>query len=135
MSEKIKVACVQFECGNSALTDAELVNRNIEKAGELTRKAAKEGARIILLSELFERQYFCQERRYDYYEYATEILENPAVKFFSGLCRELEVVMPISIYEKDGNELYNSVVMIDADGKLLGIYRKNHIPDDHYYQE
>ncbi len=135
MSEKIKVACVQFECGNSALTDAELVNRNIEKAGELTRKAAKEGARIILLSELFERQYFCQERRYDYYGYATEILENPAVKYFSDLCRELEVVMPISIYEKDGNELYNSVVMIDADGKILGVYRKTHIPDDHFYQE
>ena len=135
MSEKIKVACVQFECGNSALTDAELVKRNIEKAGELTRKAAKEGARIILLSELFERQYFCQERRYDYYEYATEIMENPAVKYFSDLCRELSVVMPISIYEKDGNVLYNSAVMLDADGTDLGIYRKTHIPDDHYYQE
>ena len=90
MSEKIKVACVQFECGKSAETDAELVKRNIERAGELTRKAAKEGAKIVLLSELFERQYFCQERRYDYYEYATEILENPAVKYFSELCKELE---------------------------------------------
>ena len=135
MSDKIRVACIQFECGKSAETDEEMVKRNIEKAAELTRKAAKEGAKIVLLSELFERQYFCQERRYDYYGYATEILENPAVKFFSGLCRELEVVMPISIYEKDGNELYNSVVMIDADGKILGVYRKTHIPDDHFYQE
>ena len=135
MSEKIKVACVQFACGKIASSDEEQVKRNIEKAGELTRKAAEKGAKIILLSELFERKYFCQERRYDYYEYATEILDNPAVKYFNDLCRELSVVMPISIYEKDENELYNSVVMIDADGKLLGVYRKTHIPDDHYYQE
>ena len=135
MSEKIKVACVQFACGKVAETDEEQVKRNIEKAGELTREAAGDGAKIILLSELFERKYFCQERRYDYYEYATEILDNPAVKYFADLCRELSVVMPISIYEKDENELYNSVVMIDADGEILGVYRKTHIPDDHYYQE
>ena len=135
MSEKIKVACVQFDCGKVAETDEEQVKRNIEKAGELTRKAAGKGAKIILLSELFERKYFCQERRYDYYAYATEILDNPAVKYFADLCRELSVVMPISIYEKDENELYNSVVMIDADGEILGVYRKTHIPDDHYYQE
>ncbi len=135
MDNKIKVACVQFACGSVAATDDEQVKRNIEKAGQLTREAAANGAKIILLSELFERKYFCQERRYEYYEMATHILENPAVKYFQELCAELKVVMPISIYEKDGNELYNSVVMIDADGKLLGVYRKTHIPDDHYYQE
>ena len=135
MSEKIKVACVQFECGNSALTDAELVNRNIEKAGELTRKAAKEGARIILLSELFERQYFCQERRYEYYEFAKTVDQNDAVKALAPVAKERGVVLPLSIYERDGNSLYNTVVMIDADGSILGKYRKTHIPDDHFYQE
>ena len=135
MSDRIKVACIQFACGESAATDAEQVKRNIETAGRLLRQAAGSGAKIVLLSELFERKYFCQERRYDYYELASHILENPAVAYFRELCAELKVVMPVSIYEKDGNELYNSVVMIDADGKLLGVYRKTHIPDDHYYQE
>ena len=135
MSDKIKVACVQFACGAAAASDEEQVQRNIETAGRLTRQAAENGAKIVLLSELFERKYFCQERRYDYYGLATGMLENPAIKYFSALCRELEIVMPISFYEKDINEMYNSVVMIDADGKLLGLYRKTHIPDDHYYQE
>ncbi|MBO6241158.1 MAG: N-carbamoylputrescine amidase [Butyrivibrio sp.] len=135
MSDKVKVACVQFECGRKASSDEEQVKRNIEKAGELTRKAAAEGAKIILLSELFERKYFCQERCYDYYELAVPAKENPAVIYFKALCKELNVVMPISIFERDGNVFYNTVVMIDADGSDLGIYRKTHIPDDHYYQE
>ena len=135
MANRVKVACVQFECGRVAASDEEQVKRNIEKAGQLVREAAANGAQIVLLSELFERKYFCQERRYDYYEMAVEAEENPAVKYFKELCAELKVVMPISVYEKDGNVLYNSVVMIDADGKSLGVYRKTHIPDDHYYQE
>ncbi len=135
MGEKIKVACVQFACGENASSDEEQVKRNIEKAEELTRKAADKGAKIILLSELFERKYFCQERRYDYYELAKPIEENPAVLHFQKLCRELKVVMPISVFESYENTFYNTVVMIDADGKISGIYRKTHIPDDHYYQE
>ena len=135
MSDKVKVAYVQFECGRKASSDEEQVKRNIEKAGELTRKAAAEGAKIILLSELFERKYFCQESCYDYYELAVPAKENPAVIYFKALCKELNVVMPISIFERDGNVFYNTVVMIDADGSDLGIYRKTHIPDDHYYQE
>ncbi|MBQ3795221.1 MAG: N-carbamoylputrescine amidase [Butyrivibrio sp.] len=131
----VKVACIQFACGKEAESDAVQVKNNIETAKRLTREAAKNGAKIILLSELFERKYFCQERNYDYYEFATPALENQAVIEFSKLCKELSVVMPISIYERDGNVLYNSVVMLDSDGKSLGIYRKTHIPDDHYYQE
>ena len=135
MSDLVKVACIQFACGKEALSDDEQVKRNINTAGRLTREAATEGAKIILLSELFERKYFCQERRYDYYDFALPASENPAVKHFRKLCAELSLVMPVSIYERDGNMLYNSVVMIDADGTELGIYRKTHIPDDHFYQE
>ncbi|MGN1094820.1 MAG: N-carbamoylputrescine amidase [Eubacteriales bacterium] len=124
----IKVAAIQMSCGGS-------VDENIEKADFLVRKAAGEGAGIILLPELFERPYFCQERRYEYYSYAVPVLENAAVKHFSSLCASLKTVMPISFYEKDGTRLFNSVAMIDADGTLLGVYRKTHIPDDHYYQE
>ncbi len=135
MDQMIKVACIQFACGEVAATDKEQVKRNIETADRLTRKAAGEGAKIILLSELFERKYFCQERNYDYYEMALPILDNPAVKHFSQLCRELSVVMPISVFERDENVFYNSVAMIDADGSIVGVYRKTHIPDDHFYQE
>ncbi len=125
---KVKVAALQFSCSRD-------VTENIKTAERLTRQAAKEGAKIILLPELFERQYFCQERRYDYYDYAKAVSENDAVIAFKKLCKELEVVVPVSFYEKDGNVLYNSVCMIDADGESLGVYRKTHIPDDHFYQE
>ncbi|WP_156036058.1 N-carbamoylputrescine amidase [Butyrivibrio sp. AE3004] len=134
------VAAIQFACGkeayhNTEISDEELVRLNIKKADKLVRKAAAQGAQIILLSELFERQYFCQERRYDYYDFATTTEKNPAVQHFRNVCRELSVVIPVSFYEKEGNVLYNSVAMIDADGDVLGVYRKTHIPDDHYYQE
>ena len=124
----VKVAAVQMSCGID-------VTDNIKKADELVRKAALQGAQIILLPELFERQYFCQERRYDYYEYAKSVEENDAVIHFSQLAKELSVVIPVSFYERDINRLYNTVAIIDADGSNLGIYRKTHIPDDHYYQE
>jgi N-carbamoylputrescine amidase len=101
----------------------------------MVRKAADSGANIILLSELFEREYFCQQRRYDFYSYAESAEDNRAVLMGKRLAKELHVVLPISFYEKDGNVLYNSVACIDADGEILGIYRKTHIPDDHYYQE
>ncbi len=122
------VAAVQMSCATEP-------SENIAHAEELVRQAAAKGAQIILLPELFERPYFCQERRYEYYAYATTVAENPAVQRFREVCRELEIVIPISFYEKDGTRLFNSVAMIDADGSVLGVYRKTHIPDDHYYQE
>ncbi|MBP5555343.1 MAG: N-carbamoylputrescine amidase [Lachnospiraceae bacterium] len=126
MSE-VKVAAVQMSM-------TRVVSENIEKAERLVREAAGEGAKIILLPELFERQYFCQERRYDYYEYAKPVEDNDAVKRLSEVSEELSVVIPVSIYERAGTVLYNTVVMLDC-GKNLGIYRKTHIPDDHFYQE
>ncbi len=111
------------------------VNENIQLADSLVRQAAADGADIILLPELFERQYFCQERRYEYYSFAKPTAENDAVKHFSALAKELGVVLPVSFYERDINRLFNSAAIIDADGTILGVYRKTHIPDDHYYQE
>lgn len=130
MSRKrnVTVAAVQMKCSTH-------VEENIAKADALVREAAEKGAQIILLPELFERQYFCQERRYEYYEFAKEVNENDAVKHFSALAKELSVVIPVSFYEKDVNRLFNTVAVINADGSNLGIYRKTHIPDDHYYQE
>ena len=125
---KVKTAAVQMRCEKQ-------VQDNIAHAEELVRKAAAEGAQIILLPELFERPYFCQERRYEYYQYAKPVMENEAVRRFRQVARELSVVLPVSFYERDRNLLFNSVAVLDADGSILGIYRKTHIPDDHYYQE
>ena len=111
------------------------LQENLEKAEKKIREAAAEGANIILLPELFEREYFCQQRRYDFYHYAKPAEENEAVQMGVRLAKELGVVLPISFYEKEVNNLYNSIACIDADGRILGIYRKTHIPDDHYYQE
>ena len=124
----VTVAAIQLRCSN-------YVEENLKKAEEMIRKAKTDGAQVILLPELFEREYFCQQRRYDFYEYALPTMENPAVQMGIRLARELEVVLPISFYERAGNVLYNSIACIDADGKVLGVYRKTHIPDDHFYQE
>ncbi|MCR5718561.1 MAG: N-carbamoylputrescine amidase [Oscillospiraceae bacterium] len=124
----VTVGAVQMQCCRD-------VGENIETAENLVREAAKNGANIILLPELFERQYFCQERRYDYYKFAKPVAENDAVQYFTQIAMELNVVLPISFYERDGNRLFNSVAVIDAEGEILGVYRKTHVPDDHYYQE
>ncbi len=125
---KVKVAAVQMKCTAD-------VKENIANAEALVRAAAADGANIILLPELFERQYFCQERRYDYYAFAKPLSENDAVLHFKEVANELSAVIIVSFYERDGNRLFNSVAVIDADGEVLGVYRKTHIPDDHYYQE
>lgn len=125
---KVKVAALQFSCSKD-------VQENINKAEKMVREAADNGANIILLPELFERQYFCQEKRYDYYDYALPLEKNPAVNRFKEVAKELGVVIPVSFYERDIDRLFNTVAMIDADGSVLGIYRKTHIPDDHFYQE
>ena len=125
---KVRVAAIQFAM-------KETPEENIATAERLVRQAATDGANVVLIPELFERPYFCQERRYEYYEYADRVEENLAIRRFQEVCKELHIVVPISFYERSGNVTFNSVEMIDADGSLLGIYRKTHIPDDHYYQE
>ena len=127
MSE-VTVAAVQMKMSNDPA-------ENLGHAEALVREAAARGANIVLLPELFERPYFCQERRYDYLDYALPVSQNPAVLHMQMVAKELGLVIPVSFFERDGNSLYNSVAMIDANGSLLGVYRKTHIPDDHCYQE
>lgn len=126
--KNVKVSALQFSCTRN-------VEENIKKADRMVREAAKKGANIILLPELFERQYFCQERVYEYYDFAKSVEENDAVNHFKKVSKELGVVTIVSFYEKDVNVLYNSVAVIDSNGENLGVYRKTHIPDDHFYQE
>lgn len=125
---KVVVAAVQMRCYTK-------VEQSLAAAEKMIRKAAADGANIILLPELFSREYFCQQRRYDFYEYAMPVDEDPAVKMGQRLAKELDVVLPISFYERDKNRLYNSIACVDANGEVLGVYRKTHIPDDHFYQE
>ncbi len=124
---KVVLTAVQMQCSVG-------VEQNIQTADRLVRQAAGEGANVVLLPELFERHYFCQQRNYSFYGYAKPVEENDAVCHFQKVSEELGLVIPVSFYERDKNVLYNSVAMLDC-GKLLGVYRKTHIPDDHYYQE
>lgn len=125
---KVKVAATQMSCS---------WNREevLDKAEKLFRKAAAEGANIILLQELFETPYFCQKQKFEYFDLAKPLSENAAVKRFTEVAKELQVVLPISFYEKAGNTAFNTIAIIDADGTILGTYRKTHIPDGLPYAE
>lgn len=125
---KAAVAATQMSCSAS-------ITENIRKAELLVREATDKGAQIILLQELFETPYFCQKEKGDYFTWASEMDSNQAVKHFQKLAQELKVVLPISFYEKKNYARYNSVAVIDADGEILGIYRKSHIPDGPGYEE
>ncbi len=111
------------------------VEANIARAERLVRSASAAGGQIILVQELFERCYFCQKQIPEYLKFATPVDENPAVRRFQAVAKELGVVLPVSFYERAGNALYNSVAVIDADGRNLGVYRKSHIPDGPGYSE
>ena len=125
---KVKVAATQMSCS---------WNREevLDKAEKLVRKAAAEGANIILLQELLETPYFCQKQKFEYFDLAKPLSENAAVKRFTEVAKELQVVLPISFYEKAGNTAFNTIAIIDADGTILGTYRKTHIPDGLPYAE
>lgn len=126
--KKVTVAATQMACSWD-------LEDNLNKAETLVRKAAEQGAQIILLQELFEAPYFCIEISESYHSMATKLEDNKAFSRLSTLAKELQVVLPFSWFEKAGNIRYNSVAIIDADGSLLGTYRKTHIPDSDGYLE
>jgi N-carbamoylputrescine amidase len=125
---KVTVAAVQ-----SAFTDD--VSENVARMTELVREAAGRGAHIILMPELFEGHYFPRSQREEEFERAHPAGDHPTIAHFADLARELSVVLPVSFFEKDGPAYYNSLAMVDADGRVRGIYRKSHIPDGPGYQE
>ena len=128
MIMKIKVAITQMSCSSN-------YDENINKAEALVRAAAKDGANIILIQELFENLYFCQVEDYEKFSLAEERKQCKAIKHFQKVAKELGVVLPISFFEKSGTNYFNSLVVIDADGKDLGLYRKTHIPTGECYEE
>ncbi|HEY5808468.1 MAG TPA: N-carbamoylputrescine amidase [Povalibacter sp.] len=125
---KVTVAATQFACTDNR-------EQNLANAERMIRTAAGQGANIILIQELFETPYFCKDHDQRYFSVARTIEESPAVERFRELARELNVVLPASVYERDGNAFYNSVAIIDADGSVLGTYRKAHIPESPGYHE
>lgn len=124
----VTVAATQMACD----WDRE---RNIDNAIELVREAAGRGAGLILLQELFETPYFCIDQHASLFELAQPLETHSWLPRFQALARELGVVLPVSFFERAGQSHFNSVAMIDADGTLLGRYRKMHIPDGPGYQE
>lgn len=125
---KVNVACTQMKC----TWDREA---NIAKAESLIREAAGKGANIIQIQELFETPYFAQTEDFDYIDLARPRENNPMLQRMCALARELKVVLPMSFYEDAGVVKFNTAAIIDADGEILGIYRKTHIPDDMGYYE
>ena len=125
---QVTVAATQMSCDWEP-------SGNIAKAEKLVREAAARGAQIILLPELFEAPYFCIEQDNRHLNLARSVAENRAVRHFSDVARELGVVLPISFFERAGPVFFNSIAIIDADGRNLGLYRKSHIPNGPGYQE
>jgi N-carbamoylputrescine amidase len=108
---------------------------NIARAESLVREAADRGAQVVLLQELFETPYFCKDMDATYFELAHDGVSNPLVSHFQSLAKELAVVLPVSFFERANNAYFNSIAIVDADGSLLGAYRKSHIPHGPGYQE
>jgi N-carbamoylputrescine amidase len=124
----VKVAAIQMQMCTDKLA-------NVAKAETMVREASKNGAHIILIPELFEGFYFCKDMDQKYFEWAQPLKNNPLIEHFSALAKELNVVLPISYFECDGERYFNSLVMIDADGTVMENYRKTHIPDGPGYEE
>lgn len=128
MSRNVRLAACQGAFGEDMAA-------NIAKTAALIREAAGQGAQIILPPELFQGPYFCVSQEEQWFAGAYPALEHPCVAALAPLAAELGVVLPVSIFEREGPHYYNSIVILDADGRALGVYRKTHIPDGPGYQE
>ncbi len=124
----LTVAATQMACGPDRAA-------NLDRAEELVRAAARQGAKLVVLQELFETPYFCPDELQANFALATTPAENPALRRFESVAKELGVVIPVSFFERARNSYFNSLGIIDADGALLGIYRKSHIPQAPGYRE
>jgi N-carbamoylputrescine amidase len=125
---EVTVAATQMACSWDA-------DANVERAIGLVRQAAERGAQVVLVQELFETPYFPYEEKAERFELARPFEGHPTIARMAALARELEVVLPVSFFERAGNAHFNSVAMVDADGSTLGVYRKSHIPDGPGYEE
>ncbi len=130
MSPSSTVCVAATQCAFTASLE-----ENVARVEALVRQAAAQGAQVILPSELFESPYFCREERDEFFDLARPVEGHPTIARFQALARELGVVLPVSFFERDGHAHYNSLAMVDADGALLGVYRKSHIPDGPGYEE
>lgn len=119
---RVKLAVVQMSC-------SDVLEENLSKAERFVREAAQAGANIVLLQELFENLYFPQLEREDLFALAHPVDEHPFLERFGALAGELGVVLPVSFFERANQAYFNSLMMFDADGSPLGVYRKSHIPD------
>ena len=108
---------------------------NADRAEALVRRAAAEGGQVILLQELFHGPYFCITQDPRYFDWAGPVEDHPLIARFAALARELGVVLPVSFFERAGQAYFNSIAIVDADGRILGIYRKSHIPQGPGYEE
>jgi N-carbamoylputrescine amidase len=124
----VTVAATQFACTWD-------LPANADRAEAVVRQAADQGAEVVLIQELFTTPYFCIEQHPRYFDLAQPVDAHPLVARFSALARELGVVIPVSVFERAGQAFFNSVAMVDADGRVLGIYRKSHIPQGPGYEE
>lgn len=125
---RVTVAATQMACGWD-------IEANLARAEELVREAAGQGANVVLLQELFATPYFCPDQKSEYFALARPAEGNATIARFAALAAELEVVLPVSFFERANNAYFNSVAIVDADGSVLGLYRKSHIPQGPGYEE
>jgi N-carbamoylputrescine amidase len=124
----MRVAAIQMSMAVDTAT-------NVEVAERLVRDAAAQGAHVVLIPELFEGHYFCKDQRAEELQRARPLDGHPTIAHFAKVARELQVVLPLSLFERANNAYFNTVVVVDADGSVLGKYRKSHIPDGPGYSE
>ncbi len=125
---KVTVAATQMACSWD-------IEANLARAEELVREAAGQGANVVLLQELFATPYFCPDQKQEYFALAQPAEGNAIIARFAALAAELEVVLPVSFFERANNAYFNSLAIVDADGSVLGLYRKSHIPQAPGYEE